>query len=116
LRAVGHGASLRVENRVPGGDVNPYMALSGMLAAGLSGIDQKLELEPALEGNAYESDKPHVPSTLREARDLFAASSLARDALGEDVVAHYVNAADVELEAFESTVTEWERFRSFERL
>ena len=116
LRAVGHGASLRVENRVPGGDVNPYLALAGMLAAGLNGIDSKLELEPAFEGNAYESDKPHVPSTLREARDLFAASSLAREALGEDVVAHYVNAADVELAAFESTVTEWERFRGFERL
>jgi glutamine synthetase len=116
LRAVGHGASLRVENRVPGGDVNPYLALAGMLASGLHGIDSKLELEPALEGNAYESDKPHVPSTLRESRDLFAGSSLAREALGEEVIAHYVNAADVELSAFESVVTDWERFRGFERL
>jgi len=116
LRAVGHGAGLRVENRVPGGDVNPYMALAGMLAAGLDGIDRKLELEPALEGNAYESDKPHVPSTLRAARDRFADSTLAREALGEDVVAHYVNAADVELSAFEAAVTDWERVRSFERL
>jgi glutamine synthetase len=116
LRVVGHGSGLRVENRVPGGDVNPYMALAGMIAAGLRGIEQELELEPAFEGSAYESDKERVPSTLREARDLFASSELAREAFGEDVVAHYVNAADVELRAFEAVVTDWERFRGFERL
>jgi glutamine synthetase len=116
LRVVGHGSGLRVENRVPGGDVNPYMALAGMIAAGLRGIEQELELEPAFEGSAYESDKERVPSTLREARDLFAGSELAREAFGEDVVAHYVNAADVELRAFEAVVTDWERFRGFERL
>jgi glutamine synthetase len=116
LRVVGHGPGLRVENRVPGGDVNPYMALAGMIAAGLRGIDQELELEPAFEGSAYDSDKPRVPSTLREARDLFAGSALAREALGEDVVAHYVNAADVELRAFDAVVTDWERVRGFERL
>jgi glutamine synthetase len=116
LRVVGHGPGLRVENRVPGGDVNPYMALAGMIAAGLRGIEQELELEPAFEGSAYESDKERVPSTLREARDLFAGSELAREAFGEDVVAHYVNAADVELRAFEAVVTDWERFRGFERL
>jgi glutamine synthetase len=116
MRVVGHGESLRVENRLPGGDVNPYLALAGMIAAGLRGIDEKLELEPAFEGNAYESDKPRVPSNMYEARDLFAGSGLARDAFGQDVVDHYLNRARVELEAFESAVTDWERFRGFERL
>jgi glutamine synthetase len=116
LRVVGHGPSLRVENRVPGGDVNPYLALSAMIASGLHGIDAGLELEPPFEGNAYTADKPRVPTTLLEARDLFAASGVAREALGEDVVAHYLNHADVELRAFESAVTDWERFRGFERL
>jgi glutamine synthetase len=116
LRVVGHGAGLRVENRVPGGDVNPYLALSGMLAGGLYGIENELPLEPAFTGNAYTSDKPHVPATLRAARDLFAESNIARSAFGDDVVDHYVNAADVELAAFEAAVTDWERFRGFERL
>jgi glutamine synthetase len=116
MRVVGHGESLRVENRLPGADVNPYLALAAMIAAGLRGIDQELELEPAFEGNAYESDKPHVPSTMYEARDLFAGSELARDEFGQDVVDHYLNRARVELEAFESAVTDWERFRGFERL
>jgi glutamine synthetase len=116
LRAVGHGPATRIENRAPGGDVNPYLALAAMIAAGLRGIDEGLELEPAFEGNAYTSDKPRVPATLQTARDLFADSALAREAFGEEVVAHYVNAADVELRAFESAVTDWERFRGFERL
>jgi glutamine synthetase len=116
LREVGHGQSRRIENRVPGGDVNPYLALAAMIAAGLRGIDEGLELEPAFKGNAYTADKPTVPSTLQSARDLFAGSELAKAAFGEEVVAHYVNYADVELRAFEATVTEWERFRGFERL
>jgi glutamine synthetase len=116
LRVVGHGPGLRVESRVPGGDVNPYLAVAAMIASGLHGIDAGLELEPAYEGNAYTSDKPRVPSTMREARDLFAASDVVREAFGEEVVAHYVNYADVELRAFESAVTDWERFRGFERL
>ncbi len=116
LRVVGHGPGLRVENRVPGGDVNPYLALAAMIASGLHGIDAELELEPAYEGNAYTADKPRVPATLRDARDLFAGSDVAREAFGEDVVAHYLNNADVELRAFESAVTDWERFRGFERL
>ena len=116
LRGVGHGAGLRIENRLPGGDMNPYLGLAAMLAGGLHGIEQGLELEPALEGNAYDSDKAHVPHTLREARDMFAASAVAKEVLGEEVVAHYLNAADVELKAFESTVTDWERMRGFERL
>jgi glutamine synthetase len=116
MRVVGHGPALRVESRLAGGDVNPYLALAAMIAAGLHGIDNELELEPAFEGNAYASDKPRVPSTLRAARDLFAASDVAREAFGEEVVAHYLNNADVELRAFESAVTDWERVRGFERL
>ncbi len=116
LRVVGHGPSKRLECRVPGADVNPYLALAAMIAGGLHGVDERLELEPALEGNAYEADRPRVPSTLRAARDAFAGSAVAREALGEEVVAHYLNAADVELAAFEASVTDWERVRGFERL
>ena len=116
LRVVGHGAGMRVENRVPGGDMNPYLGLAAMLAGGLYGIENELTLEPALEGNAYTADKPHVPGTLQEARDLFAASQIARVAFGDEVVDHYANAADVELAAFGSSVTAWERVRGFETL
>ncbi len=116
MRVVGHGEGLRVENRLPGADVNPYLALAAMIAAGLHGIDEELELEPAFEGNAYESDKPRVPHTLRDARDLFAGSALAREAFGQDVVDHYLNRARVELDAFDAAVTDWEKFRGFERL
>jgi glutamine synthetase len=115
LRVVGHGPGLRVENRVPGGDVNPYLAQAAMLAGGLYGIRNELELEPAFVGNAYAAEAARVPSTLRDARDLFAGSELAEAAFGKDVVAHYVRAADVELEAFDATVTDWERRRGFER-
>jgi len=116
LRVVGHGAGLRVENRVPGGDVNPYMAVAAMLAGGVYGIREQLPLEPAFTGNAYASDKSRVPSTLLEARDLFAASTVAEQLFGKDVVEHYVHAADVELHAFNTAVTDWERVRGFERL
>jgi glutamine synthetase len=117
LRVVGHGAGLRFENRAGGSDLNPYMALSALIAAGLHGVEHKLELEPAYVGNAYlATDKPRLPTTLRDARDLFAASEVARGAFGDAVVDHYVNAADVELAAFEAAVTDWERVRGFERL
>jgi glutamine synthetase len=116
MRVVGHGPALRVENRMPGADVNPYLALAAMVAAGLDGIDRELELEPPCEGNAYEGDLPRVPATLRDARDLFAASDLAREAFGQEVVEHYLNNARVELAAFEAAVTDWERVRGFERL
>jgi len=116
MRVVGHGESLRMENRLPGGDVNPYLALSAMIAAGLHGVDKQLELEAPFEGNAYESDKPHVPDTMRDARDLFAASEVARDAFGQEVVDHYLNRARIELDAHNAAVTDWERFRGFERL
>ena len=116
LRVVGHGHSLRLENRVPGGDVNPYLALAATIAAGLHGVDKGLALEDEFVGNAYQSGKPSVPTTLREARDLFAGSQLARQAFGDEVVDHYTNMATVELDAFDAAVTDWERFRGFERL
>lgn len=116
MRVVGHGASLRVENRVPGGDVNPYLAVAALIASGLHGIENELPLDPEFTGNAYESDLPRVPHTLRDAAVLLAESKVARDAFGEEVVAHYLNAARVESEAFEAAVTDWERFRGFERL
>ena len=116
LRVVGHGESLRVENRLPGADVNPYLALSAMIAAGLHGIDAELPLEPALEGNAYTSDAPRVSSNLYEARDLFSASDVAREAFGGEVVDHYLNRARVELNTAEAAVTDWDRYRGFERL
>jgi glutamine synthetase len=116
LRTVGHGPSLRLENRVPGADVNPYLAIAAMIAAGLDGVERELALEPECAGNAYGADLPRVPSTLREARDRFAASELAANAFGAEIVAHYLNAADVELAAFGESVTDWERRRGFERL
>lgn len=116
VRLVGSGGSARMENRLPGGDVNPYLALAAMLASGLYGIEHELELEPMMEGNAYESDAQVVPSAMREARDLLADSQLAREIFGAEVVEHYVHYADVELEAFEAAVTDWELHRGFERL
>ena len=116
LRVVGHGPSLRVENRIPGGDVNPYLAISAMIAAGLHGIENEITLEDEFAGNAYETDKPHVPTSLGAARDLFASSDVAREAFGGEVVDHYLNMARVEVEAFEAAVTDWERYRNFERL
>ncbi|MFF0862443.1 glutamine synthetase family protein [Nonomuraea sp. NPDC003560] len=116
LRLVGHGPSLRVENRVPGGDVNPYLAVSALIAAGLDGIDRELPLEDAFAGNAYDSGAETVPHTLRDALALFEGSKLAREAFGEDVVEHYANNARVELAAFDAAVTDWELFRGFERM
>jgi glutamine synthetase len=116
LRLVGKGAGARVENRVPGGDVNPYLALAAMVAGGLHGIEHELELPPELTGNAYTSGLPTVPRTLREARDAFAGSAVAREVFGDDVVEHYTHMADVELTAFDAAVTDWELRRSFERM
>jgi glutamine synthetase len=116
LRVVGHDSALRFENRLPGGDVNPYLAVAAMIAAGLHGVDNELELEEAFEGNAYESEAPRVPTTLREAAELLATSQIAAGAFGENVVAHYSNTARVELAAFDATVTDWELIRGFERM
>ncbi|WP_321163682.1 glutamine synthetase family protein [Nocardioides sp. Root1257] len=116
VRLVGHGAGARMENRVPGADANPYLALAAMLAGGLYGIEHKLALEDELVGNAYSSGRPKVPATLAAAREAFAGSEIARGTLGDDVVDHYANMADVELAAFNAAVTDWELFRGFERL
>src|SRR6202034_4135156 len=117
LRVVGHGPALRFENRAGGSDLNPYLALSAMIAAGLHGVEAGLELGAVFEGDAYKAEGlARLPTSLQQARDLFAESQLARNAFGEDMVAHYVNAADVELAAFGSAVTDWERFPGFERL
>ncbi len=116
LRLVGHGHSLRVENRTPGGDVNPYLAVAAMIAAGLHGIDHELPLEPPVTGNAYNDDSVRVPHTLRDALDLWLKSQLARESFGSDVVEHYANYARVELAAYDAAVTDWELRRGFERL
>jgi glutamine synthetase len=116
LRVVGHDSSLRFENRVPGGDVNPYLAVAAMIAAGLHGVENELEPPPAFGGNAYNADFEHVPTTLQEAADLLQGSKLARLALGDAVVDHYANAARVEVAAFNAAVTDWERVRVFERM
>ena len=105
-----------MENRLPGADVNPYLALAAMIAAGLHGIDNELALEPPFEGNAYESDKPRVPHTMYAARDLFADSEVAREAFGQEVVDHYLNRARSSSTRYEAAVTDWEQFRGFERL
>jgi glutamine synthetase len=116
LRVVGHGHGMRVEHRVPGGDVNQYLAVAGLIAAGIHGIENKLELEDMTIGNGYEADKPHVPTSLREAAELFDNSTHARRIFGDDVVNHLVNAARIEIRAFDSAITDWERVRGFERL
>ncbi|MCX5197746.1 glutamine synthetase family protein [Streptomyces sp. NBC_00249] len=116
LRVVGHGRSMRFENRLPGGDVNPYLAVAGLVAAGLYGVENRLELPEACTGNAYTADFAHVPTTLREAAELWENSEIAKAAFGPEVVAHYRNMARVELDAYDSAVTDWELRRSFERL
>jgi glutamine synthetase len=116
FRLVGHGPSLRIENRVPGGDVNPYLAVAAMIAAGLHGVDHQLPLEPAFEGNAYTDTGPRVPGTLRDALDTWQKSELARESFGNEVVEHYANGARVELAAFDAAVTDWELRRGFERM
>jgi len=115
LRVVGHGQGLRVENRVPGGDVNQYLATAALIAGGIYGIENELELEPMLEGNAYGSDAPRVPTSLRDAAQLFGDSAIAAEAFGPAVVAHYLNNARVEQAAYDAAVTDWERVRGFER-
>jgi glutamine synthetase len=117
LRVVGHGPSLRVENRVPGADVNPYLAIAAMVAAAVDGIERELPLEDAYAGNAYgDESAPRVPGTLRDALELWESSEVARTAFGDDVVAHYANSARVEIAAFDAAVTDWELVRGFERL
>ncbi|CAB4547717.1 MAG: glutamine synthetase [Actinobacteria bacterium] len=115
LRLVGHGAGLRLENRVPGGDVNPYLAVSGIIAAGLDGIKKKMVLEPAFKGNAYDSDSARVPATMSEALTLWEESAWVKEVFGAEVQSHYANMAKVEIAAYSKAVTDWELFRNFER-
>jgi glutamine synthetase len=115
FRIVGHGSSVRAETRIPGGDVNPYLSFAALLAAGLNGIEQGLELPPPLEGNAYESDAERFPHSLREATAALEEATLARAALGDDVVDHYLNYARTEQRLFDEVVTCYERERMFER-
>ena len=115
FRLVGHGPSLRLENRVPGGDVNPYLAIAGIVAAGIDGIKNSMKLEDAFTGNAYVSDSARVPSTMQEALKLWSESQWVKEAFGSEVQDHYANMARVELAAFNKSVTDWERYRNFER-
>ena len=115
LRVVGHGNYMRMECRVPGGDVNQYLAVAALIAGGLHGIDHGLQLPEPVAGNAYIGDAQRLPTTLAEAAELFERSAVAREAFGDEVVEHYLNNARVELAAFNATVTDWERVRGFER-
>jgi glutamine synthetase len=117
LRVVGHGRNTRVECRVPGGDVNPYLAVAALIAGGLYGVERGLEPPEPFTGNAYAaSGVERLPATLADAAALFGASTPAREAFGDEVVAHYLNNARVEVAAFNAAVTDWERVRGFERL
>ncbi|BCJ54770.1 glutamine synthetase [Actinoplanes sp. NBRC 14428] len=117
LRIAGHGQGMRVENRVPGGDVNPYLAIAALVAGALHGIENELPLEDEFRGNAYgDAEAARVPTTLRDALGLWERGPVAAAAFGEDVVAHYANMARVELTAFDAAVTDWELRRGFERL
>jgi glutamine synthetase len=116
LRVVGHGPGMRMENRAPGGDVNQYLAVAALIAGGLYGIDNELPLPEPMVGNAYTSGAERLPTTLGEAMTLFENSEVARAAFGDEVVEHYLNNARIELSAYNSAVTDWERMRGFERL
>ena len=117
FRAVGSGEGRRIECRVPGADVNPYIALAASIAGGLWGIDHGLELEPAFEGNAYVApDIPRIPSTLVEAVALLDGSEVAAEAFGDDVHHHLLNTARQEWAKANRVVTEWELARNFERI
>ena len=116
FRVVGHGKARRVETRIPGGDVNPYLAFAALIASGLHGVEQNLEAPPPLQGNAYESDAERFPSTLRDAIAALEAGTMARTAFGDQVVDHYLNYARTEQGLFDRFVTDWERKRYFERI
>ena len=116
-RIVGGGNSLRIESRIPGADVNPYLAYAGVLASGLHGIRTKIEPPEIFSGDVYQAqDLPRVPRTLRDATDLFGNSDFVRQALGEDVQKHYTHFFRNEQRAFDNSVTDWERWRYFERI
>jgi glutamine synthetase len=116
FRIVGHGASRRIENRIPGADINPYLGYAAQLAAGLDGIENQLDPGPELKGNAYEAAEAEgFPSSLREAKELWDGSEFAKAAFGEAVHGHYSNYARYEQQEFDQVVTDYERRRMFER-
>jgi glutamine synthetase len=117
FRVVGSGPSLRIECRIPGADCNPYLAYAATLASGLDGIANQIEPPDIFEGDIYTATGlPQVPHNLSEATDLFEQSDFAKQAFGEDVVAHYTHFWRVEQAAFDKYVTDWERQRYFERI
>jgi glutamine synthetase len=118
LRVIGEHSSLRVEHRIPGADVNPYLTIAALVAAGLHGIESRLECPPRFDGNAYDAAAlPQVPGSLDEALALFEESAFARDAFGDEAFEHLVNFFRQELDAFRrETVTDWELVRYFERV
>ncbi len=117
FRVVGSGPSLRIECRIPGADVNPYLAFSAALASGLDGVARELEPPAVFQGDVYHADDlPTLPRTLGEAIARFEGSAFAREAFGEDVVEHYLHFFRSEQAAFERAVTDWERQRYFERI
>ncbi|SPH24541.1 Glutamate--isopropylamine ligase [Defluviimonas aquaemixtae] len=118
FRVCGEGTqAIRVECRIGGADLNPYLACAGLLAAGLAGIEQKLELEPAISGDIYHAKRAReIPKTLGEAAEIMNKSKMLRTAFGDDVVDHYVHAARWEIEEQNRVVTDWELKRGFERL
>jgi len=116
FRVVGHGPALRAECRIPGGDANPYLAFAALIAAGLHGIENKLELEPPYQGNAYENQSlREVPHTLREALEELDRSEAMRAAFGDDVIEHYLHTGRWEQSEYDRRVTDWEVIRNFER-
>jgi glutamine synthetase len=117
FRVVGHGASFRIENRMPGADANPYLAFAAMIAAGLAGLEAKLQCPALYAGNAYvDPNLPSLPRSLAEAAELLHDSACARKAFGDEVVDFYVHTAHLEAAAFQNAVTDWERARYFERI
>jgi len=117
FRVVGSGPSVRIECRIPGADCNPYLAYAAAVASGLHGIEQRIEPPPPFEGDVYQAaELPRVPRTLEQAVDGFRSSEVAIAALGADVVEHYAHFFDVEVAAYNQSVTDWERQRYFERI
>ncbi|MFY0660573.1 MAG: glutamine synthetase [Shimia sp.] len=116
FRLCGDGSkAVRVECRVPGADMNPYLAIAAMLAAGIKGIEEKCDPGAPLTGDAYENSNEEIPTTLKGATEALRGSKMLRDAMGDDVIDHYVRMAEWEQEAFEAVVTDWEIARGFER-
>ncbi len=108
--------AVRIECRIPGSDMNPYLAMAVQLAAGIKGIEDKEPLDPPSEGDAYEGKGGYIPQNLRDAKDTLKSSAMLREALGDDVVDHYTRAAEWELEEFDKVVTDYEIARGFERV